>query len=283
MKNSGDIVAGLDATKLYRVSMDGPKVNITFLKELNATREQDLNHKLIDIGICSLHCIHGAFKTGEKKSEFGVSTVLKGSYYLLHDTPARREDYESVTGSSTFPLSFCNIRWVENKKAGVRLLDIWPNIVKVVKWWKDTLTSSRLPSSNSYKNVCVGVDEPLLEAKVKFFCYVADIIESYLKKYQTDKPMVPYMYDDLHFMMNNLFSIIVKPEMLEKCKSGKQLVEIDLSDEKKTLLLANKIQVGFAVEEEIDRLKKKDLVSISQTAAFMKMCKTYTIAMLEKL
>ena len=179
--------------------MDGPKVNIKFLKELNATREQDLNHKLIDIGICSLHCIHGAFKTGEKKSEFGVSTVLKGSYYLLHDTPARREDYESVTGTSTFPLSFCNIRWVENKKPGVRLLDIWPNIVKVVKWWKDTLTSSRLPSSNSYKNVCVGVDEPLLEAKVKFFCYVADIIEPYLKKYQTDKPMVPYMYDDLHF------------------------------------------------------------------------------------
>ena len=40
--------------------------------------------------------------------------------------------------------------------------------------------------------------------------------------------------------------------MLEKCKSGKQLVEIDLSDEKKTLLPANKIQVGFAVEEDID-------------------------------
>ena len=30
-------------------------------------------------------------------------------------------------------------------------------------------------------------------------------------------------------------------------------------------------------------MNKKDLVSISQTAAFMKMCKTYTIAMLEKL
>ena len=42
-----------------------------------------------------------------------------------------------------------------------------------------------------------------------FFSYVEGILQPYLKKYQSDKPMVPYMYADLKALMKDL-QIIAK-------------------------------------------------------------------------
>ena len=90
--------------------MDGPNVNLKFYQEFCRKRKDEKYHSLIDIGSCSLHIIHGSLKTGAEKSNWGIKKLLKGAYTLLHDTPARREDYESITASSTYPLSFCGTR-----------------------------------------------------------------------------------------------------------------------------------------------------------------------------
>ena len=65
-----------------------------------------------------------------------------------------------------------------------------------------------LPSSKSYKSVCAGIEDLFLEAKLKFFCYIAGMIEPYLIKYQTNKPMAPYMYADLRRMLRKLMGIV---------------------------------------------------------------------------
>ena len=57
----------------------------------------------------------GSFKDGAEKSSWDIQKTLKGSYQILHDTPARREDYETVTNSNLYPKNFCATRWVENK------------------------------------------------------------------------------------------------------------------------------------------------------------------------
>lgn len=100
----------LKSEHLYQISMDGPNVNKKFYKDFSTNFEEGNFHKLVDIGTCSLHIVHGAFKTGVEKSGWPLKKFLKGGYILLHNTPARREDYESVTGSTTYPLSFCVIR-----------------------------------------------------------------------------------------------------------------------------------------------------------------------------
>lgn len=43
--------------------MDGPTVNLKFYTELVKTREEAQFPNLIEIGTCSLHVIHVAFKT----------------------------------------------------------------------------------------------------------------------------------------------------------------------------------------------------------------------------
>ena len=54
--------------------------------------------------------MHGAFRAGAEATEWSINKILTGAYYVLHDSPARREDYQEVTGSKKFPLNFCSTR-----------------------------------------------------------------------------------------------------------------------------------------------------------------------------
>ena len=46
------------------------------------------------------HTIHGAFETGVVKSGWNLKKLLKGAFHILHDTPARQDDYDRSTGST---------------------------------------------------------------------------------------------------------------------------------------------------------------------------------------
>ena len=63
------MITELDLHRMVHVSMDGPKVNLSFHRE--AREEQELP-KLVDIGSCGLHIIHGAFKTGAESTDWNL-------------------------------------------------------------------------------------------------------------------------------------------------------------------------------------------------------------------
>ena len=90
--------------------MDGPSVNLKFYNEIVQDRQENMVHSLVDIGSCSLHIVHGSFKNGAEKTGWYLKALLKSSFQILHDTPARREDYEKVTGSNKYPPFFCATR-----------------------------------------------------------------------------------------------------------------------------------------------------------------------------
>ena len=68
--------------------------------------------------------------------------------------------------------------------------------------------------------------------------------------------MVPFMYVDLKSIATNLLQLIVKPEVLEKCKTAKQLGEINLNEKKRNLLPINKVELGFGVHGLLGKLNK---------------------------
>ena len=47
------------------------------------------------------------------------------------------------------------------------------------------------------------------------------IVEPFLKKYQTDQPMILFLYCDLEDIIVKLLNIIVEHEIIEKCKKWK--------------------------------------------------------------
>ena len=95
---------------LYQISMDGPNVNLKFYQEFVQKRKDENYHSLIDIGSCGLHVIHGSLGTGVDDSQWALKKLMKGAYQLFHDIPALRDDYESITGSTTYPFSYCSNR-----------------------------------------------------------------------------------------------------------------------------------------------------------------------------
>ena len=92
--------------------MDGPNVNFKMLQKINEERTANESHHLISIGNCRMHTVHGAFRTGAEATDWSIKKILRGGYIVLHDTPARREDYQEINGSDTFPLDFCATQYL---------------------------------------------------------------------------------------------------------------------------------------------------------------------------
>ena len=116
--------------------------------------------------------------------------MLKGAYQLLHDTPARREDCETITKSVPYP-HFCSTRWVENRRVADRLVEIWPNIMKLFGYWTSKKKEATSRSAITVKN---AISDPLITSKLTFFSFVASKIKLYLTKYHANKPLIPFMY-----------------------------------------------------------------------------------------
>ena len=90
--------------------MDGPSVKWKFYNEVTKLREESVLPKLINIGSCNLNAVHGALKSSAESTGWNLKKFINGAYYLFKDSPARRQDYISITGSTLFPMNFCATR-----------------------------------------------------------------------------------------------------------------------------------------------------------------------------
>ena len=92
--------------------------------------------KLLHLGSCALHVLHGAFGTASAATDWKLQKILKGCFSIFKKSPARRSDYLSSNdlhcshvgkdSSYLVPLKFCGHRWLENSKAISRILEIYP-------------------------------------------------------------------------------------------------------------------------------------------------------------
>ena len=210
---------------------------------------------MVSIGSCGLHIIHGAFKHAFEKTSWEMKGILKGSFVILHDTPARRADYTTVTNSDLFPLFFCATRWVEDREPADRLYEIWPNMVKIVNFWLG-LTKKKQPSGKSFDFVNDATKDVLTRSKLAFFSYVANILQPFLKKFQTAKPMLPYLYEDMSDIYRSILQIIVKDDQTNNVE-GYKLAKINVED-RKNLKKCQDFTVGFVASRNIKELRKKD-------------------------
>src|SRR5207245_1168219 len=77
LKGFNTACSGLNLESLLQVSMDGPNVNLKFLRLLKEEMQQNPNHPVfLDMGSCGIHVVHGAFRTGFKKVEWKLEKFL---------------------------------------------------------------------------------------------------------------------------------------------------------------------------------------------------------------
>ena len=119
--------------------MDGP--NVKWKLYTNLTKERNSEELLqllnigscgLHIGSCGLHIVHGGLQKDVNESGWKLGHLMRSLWQLFHDTPARRENFVKLTGSTVFPLKFCLHRWVEDVVVAERAHQLWPNIKKYV-------------------------------------------------------------------------------------------------------------------------------------------------------
>ena len=78
-------------------------------------------------------------------------------------------------------------------------------------------------------------------------------------------------------VIRNFFDIVIDPvSFIIACHSGKQFKEIHLS-KKGNLLPLSKINLGFAVEKEINTLTKSGVVMIQQVSKFRESARDFVL------
>ncbi|KAG1654624.1 Transcription termination factor 2 [Nymphon striatum] len=265
--------SGLPVKNMIQVSMDGPNVNWKFYGNLKKKLNDEYGTSLINIGSCGLHIVHNSFKRGMDATGWKVASFLSSLYYLFKDAPARKEDYVNVTSATLMPLKFVKHRWLENVPVCQRALDTWDSIVKFVKATQSGQLNK--PNNKSYEIVKECVNDKCFLAKLHFFKCIASLLQPFLKKYQTDKPMMPFISDDLCMIIRTLMRRFIKNEYLE-C-SNEKLIKIDVSD-KNLQVNYKKIDIGYA-SEKLKNVKPSE----REILEFRMECKACLVDLLKKL
>lgn len=263
----------LQRKNLLQVSMDGPNVNLSFLRKLEVEMETENpdGKKLLNLGVCGLHVINGAVKTGLMTVNWELNSFLRNMYYLFKDSPARRAQFTAVTGSTVFPLKYCTVRWLENVHCLERALEVFHHI-------KAYVANAKLPESKSCKNIKEQIQDPLIKCKLAFFKTISLECEPFLRRFQSNKPLAPFLYSHLNELLRSLMNRFVKRSKMANAIDIRSVILLDLQDPT-NLIEVGKVDVGFSTKKVLKELK----LSEREILGFKHECQKILVAVVTKL
>ncbi|KAJ8677964.1 hypothetical protein QAD02_014195 [Eretmocerus hayati] len=265
----------IDLELMTQLSMDGPNVNKKFRRELcEILSRSDDSPKLIDIGTCILHIVNNCYRKGHSEVDWKINEFLRALYYLFKDFPTRRADFIHFTLTKLFALKFCFIRWLENGKVMQRALAMIDPMKVYIEGVK-----KNPPESNNYHKIKEFLEDDFLKAKLSFMVSIDMQIQPFLVKYQTVKPMVPFLMNDLYDLLKRLMARVIKPKEMADIKCVKDLLSVDLNNG--SLLQPLKmIDIGFAASHALENIKPQ--LTEKEILAFRLQCQKFILGICKK-
>ena len=219
----------LPKQQMIQLSMDGPNTNWKVFEKFNTAREANDDPCLADIGSCSLHIVSGSLNAGVTETSWEIDKIMKSMWKLLSDSPARRDEYLKLSVSGKFPLKFCATRWVENEDTAERAMLVWPDIILLINHFL-SLSKSKQPKNNkSYDRLVKVFKDKLVPLKLMFFKEIAAILNGFLRPFQTDNPMVPFLSDAYEELIRKLMKMFLLGSTVDGAKTPLALLKIDLN------------------------------------------------------
>ena len=84
---------------------------------------------------------------------------------------------------------------------------------RIVKCVDDNKLKS--PGTKLFQTVKAACHDPLLKVKLHFILTLANHLQSFLKLYQVDKPMMPFLVPDLLKPVKDLLACFVKRDVVD--------------------------------------------------------------------
>lgn len=177
-----------------------------------------------------------------------------------------------------YTLCFFFPRWMENIEPAERAIELLPHLVSFCSAAKNKTIAE--PTCKSFKVILKAMGDSLIKAKLQFFICIAKDVQPFLKLYQTDAPMIPFISHDLGSLVKTLMERFVKPDTITSCKSVFALANVDYTDTK-NLVDVSKVDVGFCASQTLRSTKTG--ASDRDCYAFRKDCRGFISAMLKKI
>lgn len=266
---------GLSLEKLMQIGMDGPNVNWKVFSDLSDEIRVERGTDLLNVGSCGLHVVHGAFKDALETTKWEIDSILKAAYHLFNNTPARRDDFQALTGCTLFPLKHAPHRWVENVAVLERMIEILPQLCQYLKAVKE----KRLPNPGTHSSSVLMSEcfDRLLVVKLKFFLNFAKIVQPFLVTFQTDKPALPFIVVELSNMIGLLLEKFVQGDKVQEVGKAANLRREEYAKPENH----KQVDLGFAAEKSLRDVGKK--VTESAIIDLRRKAKDSLLAFIKKL
>ncbi|KAJ8666301.1 hypothetical protein QAD02_007963 [Eretmocerus hayati] len=207
-----------------------------------------LGPKLLEKGTCILHIVSGSYETSYQNTGWSVHSFAINLYYLFKGTSTRYDDFKTITRCSLFPHKFCPVRWLENSVVLSRAVEMVEPLSVYVK------EIEKSPPKT-------------IE------------MEPFLRKYQTDFPMLPFLQNDLYSLLRGLMTRVVVSSRMSKVSTVANLLKVDLSlfDNLRPI---GTVDIGLAAERELVTQKSVKKLDIDK---FREQCQKFIISICQKL
>nr|CAD7428383.1 unnamed protein product [Timema monikensis] len=137
---------------------------------------------------------------------------------------------------------------------------------------------AKLPKTKPVETLKRAACDPFLKCKLAFCKTIADECQPFLQRFQTSKPMTPYLFEAVEKLLRYLMNRCVKPDLM-KC-TGPKLLSID-TKKSENLILSKNIDIGFATK----RLLGETAITVTerQKLEFIHECRSMLTTMIAKL
>lgn len=154
-----------------------------------------------------------------------------------------------------------------------RAISIFPNIKNYCLHVKPK------PTIYSFDSVEKALNDCFLLSKLQFFKAVACDFESFLRLFQDERPLAPFLYEFLMSLMKNLLKRFVSSKVvLETGSNYKKMRALNLSSDSPNLKQSTDVDIGFGAKREISKSAHP-----GQKLEFYRSCKEFLIAVTKKL
>ena len=150
-----------------------------------------------------------------------------------------------------------------------------------VKTLVSSFTSKTAPGTTSFVKVKAACSDKLYEAKLKFLLSVANQLKPFLTRFQTDKPVMPFMAGELFDSIRGLTQRFVKRSVTERAKSRTKLLTVDFTKEENCLSSLG-VDIEFGAKVSLKKVKVSELLRLHFQRTCIKFFTATTAKIIEK-
>ena len=157
-------------------------------------------------------------------------------------------------------------RWLENLTVANKSITLLPYIKEYCN--QAALNKTEPKEHAGYQSVKKAINEDkLLKAKHLFWISLAQDFQPFLKMYQTEKPMVPFLASDLQNLLRSVMNRFIKENVLSSANSFTKVAKVDVSldNNKKT---CKERDIGIVTRKELDHLTQHQVISSEEKKHF---------------